>query len=253
MKMPRQVLINNQRYAQLAGCKYDDWEIGVGPIYYSRTHMVVNQFPLLKPGVLVTSFSDACVTQDMANQLPDKVHWFSNNVMCDHPRVTALPIGCVYNMEREAVLLSEMSISPQRDKLLYVNFTQAIPRDPNPRVGLYAKFRWGTVKGGSGFASVAAAEFYRDLHTHHYCLSPHGAGPDCHRHWEAMLLGCIPIVLACKANEILDDLPALRVASWDHVTRDCLERILPELTNRPYDRSKLYLGYWEALIRSKLC
>lgn len=254
-------LINNQRYAQLAGCNYDDEAIKKGKIVYSRTHTIVGQFRKLAGFgrcKLVTSFSDSCVTQEMADQLPENViRWYSNNVACDHPRVTAIPIGCVYNVERENVLLAAIDRpKPERSKLMYINFTQHIPRDPNPRANLYSMFTrpWSTVKGGNGFDSVKASEFYNDILQHKYVLSPDGAGPDCHRHWEAMLLGSIPIVLVSKANEFLDDMPCLRVNSWDHVNKDLLERMYDELVARftLENKRKLYFEYWANLIQRGL-
>lgn len=244
------MLINNQRYAQLAGCNYDDYIVKQGPIVYSRTHLVTEQFKSLRtfrPCKLITSFSDASVTQYMADKLPDNITWYSNNVGCDHPRVKAIPIGCVYNIEREKILLGCQKVRLKRDKLLYINFTRHIQRDPNPRKGLYEFFPWATRKGGAGYDSVTAVEFYTDLQSHYYCLSPHGAGPDCHRTWEAMLLGCIPIVLACKENEILEGMPALRVSDWSHVTEDTLISILPEYQARFTQANirKLYFDYWK--------
>jgi len=251
--------INNQRWAELAGVNYDSEQISPGPIAYSRTHCVVDQFPLLATFdacILLTSFSDGCVTQDMADLLPANVTtWFSNNVSCIHPRVRAIPIGYVYNIEREKVLSDHyMNVALPRENLVYMNFTKKVPRAINPRAGLYEKFqskKWVTTKGGVSHASVAASEFYTDLRSHDYCLSPDGAGPDCHRHWEAMVLGCIPIVLRSQANELLEDMPALRVNSWDHVTEETLRRMLPDMQKRftVINKNKCGMGYW----RKKIC
>lgn len=249
------MFINNQRLAQLAGVNYDSEKIRKGPIVYSRTHCVVEQFPELKPCKLITSFSDACVTQDMADKLPEGVTWYSNNVDCHHPRVIAVPIGCVYNVEREKVLEAVIQSSATREHLMYVNFTRAVPRNPNPREGLYEQFGhlpWVTTKGGVSHDSVSAEVFYTDMKQHHYVLSPHGAGPDCHRHWEALLLGCIPIVLKHRANELLSELPCLRVDNWDQVTEKYLFERLPELSSRFNSPMMytIYFDFWRDLICS---
>ena len=256
------MLINNQRYARIAGVNYDSEKLGTGPIVYGRTHMVSRQLRKLgqlarnQPIKLITSFSDACVTQEMADKLPKGIHWYANNVRCDHPRVTALPIGCKYEAIREQILISAMhQPRPVQRNLMYMCFTQQIPRTPNPRQGLYDIFNkpWITSEGGDKTNPVPFAEFYHGIQSHPYVLSPHGAGPDCHRHWEAMLLGSIPIVLVDKANELLDDMPALRVNSWDHVTEDLLIRSLPEMQDRQRHREKLFMPYWERVIRRVPC
>lgn len=50
-----------------------------------------------------------------------------------------------------------------------------------------------------------------------YVLSPPGSGPDCHRTWEAIYLGAIPIVLKSYWGFPEEDLPVLIVNDWDEV------------------------------------
>jgi hypothetical protein len=38
-----------------------------------------------------------------------------------------------------------------------------------------------------------AIELYEKIN-YAFVASPYGGGPDCHRTWEALILGCIPIV-----------------------------------------------------------
>ena len=38
-----------------------------------------------------------------------------------------------------------------------------------------------------------------------FVISPHGGGYDCHRTWEALVLGCIPIVKTSKIDILYDD------------------------------------------------
>ena len=82
--------INNQRYAELAGLDFNSEHIKPGKIVYSRTHCIQRQFRKLSQFpecVLVTSFSDASCTDDLAAGLPSNViKWFSNNVETDWSR-----------------------------------------------------------------------------------------------------------------------------------------------------------------------
>lgn len=228
--------INNQRLAKLAGVNFDSEKIQPGPIVYSRTHTVVGQFgDLAKMGecVLVTSFSDACCTSAMARRLPPNVRrWYSNNVMTQNPKVVAVPLGIRTSPDGERILADAIEKGPQaRRNLVYMNFLRLIRNGNNPRRGVWEQFTtkaWVTREGG--FEHVPMKQFYDQMASHSYVLSPPGAGPDCHRHWEAIMLGSIPIVLRSHATRILEGLPCLQVDNWGQVTPQRLEQELPELS-----------------------
>ncbi len=230
--------ITNQRLAQLAGVGFRSEQIVPSPIIYSRTHTIVPQFlslSKLPECVLITSFSDDCCTDEMVNELPPNVRmWFSNDTSANHPRVTGVPIGLRTSPEGESLMRKMMDKGrlPERN-LVYMNFWRKIARRhkmPNPRRGLYEMFQdkeWITTEGGE--AHVPIDHFYEQLVSHPYILSPPGAGPDCHRHWEAILLGSIPIVLKSAVTKILDGLPCFQVNNWDEVTEEILKEELPHL------------------------
>ena len=246
------MLLNNQRLAEIAGVNYDTEKIRRYPIVYSRTHTILRQFPMLATYpkcVLITSFSDNCVTPQLAKRLPPNViRWYSNNVNDDvkDERIIAVPIGFVFNQERERYLLA--AERKDKDQLLYLNFT----RWPAPRQGLYEMFgghSWVTARGGAAFDSVPAPEFYSDLSRHYYILSPPGAGPDCHRHWESIYMGSVPIVLRHQAS-ILEGCPHLAVDSWDQVTEDLLRQDHQFPSYNCDD--KMTIEYWRTRIEGEL-
>jgi len=248
--------INNRRLARLAGVPFKSEKIKPGPIVYSRTHTVVPQFKQLSEMgscVLVTSFSDACCTDDMAAALPANVRrWFSNNVSTTHPRVTAVPLGLRTSTDGEVSLRAAMERGRgEEHNLVYMNFWRKINNGHNPRKGIYEIFMqypWVTFEGG--FEHVSMDRFYEQIAAHPYVLSPPGAGPDCHRHWEAMLLGSIPIVLRSAVTRILDDLPCLQVDTWDEVTEDRLQSEIPLLYPRFSSPAmdKCWFAPWQKMI-----
>jgi len=250
--------ITNQKVADLAGVRFDSEQILSGPIIYSRTHEVRKQFKQLArmgPCILLTSFSDASVDWQLARKLPKNVkRWYSNNVDAQDERVRPLPIGLRFNDTIYIHFLPRYERGHRKDvNLCSMCFLRNIPRNPNPREGIYEQFgaiEWITTKGG--FEHVSIEEFYDDMQTHTYTISPPGAGLDCHRHWEAMALGCIPIVLRSTVTELLlHDMPALIIDNWDEVTRDRLEYELPELSKRfgHVSMDKLSWECWEKQIR----
>ena len=57
------------------------------------------------------------------------------------------------------------------------------------------------------------ANTWEEQSQYQFILSPHGAGIDCFRTWEALVLGCIPIVKKSHISELFQDLPVIAVES----------------------------------------
>jgi hypothetical protein len=82
--------------------------------------------------------------------------------------------------------------------------------------------------------------------------SPRGNGLDCHRTWEALYLGAIPVVTAgTLAPELVRGLPILEVPDWQAFLEyaDDELRILAA-TLAPMSRERAYMPYWCALLAS---
>ena len=77
-----------------------------------------------------------------------------------------------------------------------------------------------------------------------FVLSPPGNGIDCHRTWEALCLGAIPIVRAKQFKSLFADLPVLNVDEWSDVTPELLQNTLREFKQRNFNYEKLTLKYW---------
>jgi len=251
-----ETFITNQRLAHMAGVSFDSESIMREKIIYSRTHTIKKQFNKLSkfPNcVLITSFSDASCTDELADKLPSNViKWFSNNVETNNPRIEGIPIGMIYSHDIENDLREAIKNGRKSDtNLMYINFTKKICRRVNPRLDLYEMFQdeeWVTAIGGDYY--ISTKKFYDQVNSHPYVLSPPGAGPDCHRHWESLVLGSIPIVIQSPFTKLLNGLPVLQVDSWEEVTQERLEEELPELKklfNTP--RMKIcYFEYWKEKI-----
>jgi hypothetical protein len=73
-----------------------------------------------------------------------------------------------------------------------------------------------------------------------YVISPHGNGLDCHRTWEAIFLGCIPIVRTSALDPLFEGLPVLIVREWSHITQRLLDTFQPDYSQL----EKLELSHW---------
>jgi hypothetical protein len=87
---------------------------------------------------------------------------------------------------------------------------------------------------------------------HVFVASPRGNGLDTIRTWEALMLGCIVIVRripgggegACVLEELYRDLPVVIIDHWFSITRDFLDQILSEYSQRTFRYDKLEMSYW---------
>jgi hypothetical protein len=250
--------IDCRRLAELAG------PVPGGSIRYMRTCEVEGRLDELatgQPAVLVTSGSDATATPAMAAFLPKNIkRWFTTNCAVPAASTTgvpteAIPIGfTACSGDVLAMLAAQAALPRTRRNLLYVNHRRVHPSYRfMERARLYEAFRpfrWATLRD-----EIPQADFYAELAAHDYILSPAGAGPDCHRTWEALALGTIPIVRRSVYTAVLGDLPALQVDGWGEVTADRLEAALPILRARfgsPV-MQKLTLGYWRRRMEAALC
>lgn len=94
---------------------------------------------------------------------------------------------------------------------------------------------------------------YRGLAaTYMFIASPPGNGTDCHRTWEAMYLGAVPIVLRSTLTEYFHEigLPMLVVASYREISK-LTEVELVQLYNREKQRllaRALWMDFWVEMI-----
>ena len=109
------------------------------------------------------------------------------------------------------------------------------------------------VTAQNGFEMASSRPFHeyiRGIKQSYFSFSPPGNGIDCHRIWECLYLGCVPIVLknTTSFGDFID-LPILFIDDFAEVTKEFLEQQI--LKFHPFDPSsfnKLDLNYWKSLI-----
>ena len=102
-------------------------------------------------------------------------------------------------------------------------------------------------------ASTIRIEAWRIYSDIDFVLSPFGGGLDCHRTWEALVIGAIPIIEHSPGMApLFDDLPVVQVTSWNDVTPANLKQWRRELdpARRRLDQDPTVLtsAYWSRKI-----
>lgn len=93
-------------------------------------------------------------------------------------------------------------------------------------------------------------EFYRYISTIKFVFSPHGAGLDCYRTYEALYLGSYPIVKTSSLDVLYENLPVLIVQEWSDVNKQLLEATYERFQQTKFDFTPLYRAYWSQRFRS---
>lgn len=89
-------------------------------------------------------------------------------------------------------------------------------------------------------------EYFESLKNYKFTISPEGNGIDCHRHYEAIISGCIPIV---EENEYMrkkyEGVPVLYTEDYSEITPEYLEKKYEEMLDKEYDYSKMFITYFD--------
>jgi hypothetical protein len=95
---------------------------------------------------------------------------------------------------------------------------------------------------------IPRIETWNNMTEYAFVLSPFGNGMDCHRTWEALLCGCIPIVRGPVFSELFDGLPVLIVDKWEDVTSQLLKQTVYEFKlkhqQNAFQYERLHLSYY---------
>jgi len=228
--------------------------------------------------ILVTGDSDLTVPREATGnsdtvKLINNVYllkWFIQNTnIQNHIKICQLPIGLDYHtisttpshslrkvnegylpIEQEVILyMIIQNIKPfyERTPKIYINFTvsndrfyqrkSALKQIPTELLFINNQFTKRT-------------DNWKIMTNFTFVLSPFGIGMDCHRTWEALCLGCIPILNAPNFKKMFEDLPVVIVSDWSEVTMELLENIVHTFKTREFNYEKITLEYWNNLINN---
>ena len=91
---------------------------------------------------------------------------------------------------------------------------------------------------------VSRLETWTNQSKYAFVLSPLGHGMDCHRTWEALILGCIVIVKTSPLDSLYENLPVLIVNDWSEITENLLKETIEKFKETVFDYNRITLKYW---------
>lgn len=199
------------------------------------------------------------------------IHWFCQN--CDYPecpQISPIPLGLDFHtlhrmpnwgepktpyseQDRQLQALSNGLAWKERKDAVLLDAHLTANTNPTDRSAAY------TMLGPRPFiellpASLRRSEYWQRIGQHKYIVSPLGKGMDCHRTWEAMIMGAIPIIRKTTITSLFHNMPVLQVDSYDAINEPMLKNFetafLENKEKNIYHLERLTLEYWISFIKT---
>ena len=228
---------------------------------------VIKKLPYMKKYfILVTGLRDHVIPYEaLSNDEFDTlinnkylIHWYAQNLNINHFKMSIIPIGLDYNVSKTNTMeINLNSIEQEKILISIINtgepFLNRIHKIYNTSHLFLDRF------GERQYAKNSIPEdliihqkeriprtrMWNEYIKYAFILSPIGYGYDCHRTYEALCLGCIPIMKKIPPLEkIFENLPVLFVNDYTDINKALLEDTLYTYSNNTFDYSKLKLKYW---------
>lgn len=178
---------------------------------------------------------------------------FCQNLMVNWEKFTAIPIGLENRWHRENGVLKNYPKSLEKDHAKLPRVLWNFTIQTNSRIRRQSAdelFRCATT---DYFPVMQNLTYYETLRRYAFVASPPGNGFDCHRTWEAIYFGCIPIVLRSFFSEYFQSIgiPMFIVDSYSEL-KSLSESDLTEIYQSQesnFSNPAIWAQYWFDEIR----
>jgi hypothetical protein len=184
---------------------------------------------------------------------PRVARWFAQNCLCEHPKIVNIPIGLENRWRHNNGITGdyralEGKAVAKRARILYGFSVGTNEKERAPALESLRR-----AKGADECVWTNSRSYRRTLNGYCFVASPPGNGVDCHRTWEALYLGTVPIVKRSALYEGFPWLPALAIDDWKEIEdldEQRLRDLYRELSVPPRRLEPLWMGYWSAAIEA---
>lgn len=168
------------------------------------------------------------------------IKWYGENMNVFTIKTEGLPIGLENKMwNRTDFEIIDRFKTSYKSKLLYLNFNL----NTNPdRINTMNKLLSINFKKND---NKNWNEYMKELAEYKFAISPQGNGVDCHRTWECLYLGVIPIITKSRCMSFFEELPILFVDNYDCINEEYLLEEYKNFQNKTFNLEKLDINYWK--------
>jgi hypothetical protein len=232
--------------------------------------------------VLVTGDSDSSLPSELpviADALlasPFLLHWYTQNYDGAGPqgRMSPIPIGLDFHTRSERPEWGEAVATPPEQEAELDEIAGSLPPLAERIPAIYVDFGWSTdpalprpgarlIRSRSSIVTALRShplvvsqdmrlpqtEVWRRRGQYAFCLSPHGNGIDCHRTWEALVLGHVVLVPSSSLDPLFEEVRAFPFARWQDLTAEHLAAWLEAALLRAHPAPALTSEHWITRMR----
>ena len=101
--------------------------------------------------------------------------------------------------------------------------------------------------------SLPSSTYFSALPSYKFVISPEGNGIDCHRHYEALIAGCIPVV---EHNPLIEKkyegCPILYTKDYSEITPAYLEQVYESMLQTEYTFGRLDINNYHPNLQDQI-
>lgn len=205
--------------------------------------------------ILITHNSDINIDRDIFHSKPSCIKkWFAQNVVYKNTDLIPIPIG----MERPKICTSRgmvkgensdinilkenMCSTNHKDNVLMAFNVNTNIKERKPVLDFFINVSWVTCIRDR----ITFKDYINTLKDFKFVISPEGNGIDCHRTWEAIYMGVIPIVKRSVATESFKELPILIIENFFSLTEDALMASYGDILKKNIEKATM--SFWSKQI-----
>jgi hypothetical protein len=186
--------------------------------------------------------------------------WFSQNCIGNHPKLHRIPIGLDYHtLSTTNDHFWGSVMLPETQETMIMTISRFSSPFWKRKIHCYGTFHFNwyacskRIEAKEQISSdvityqeekMNREALWNEMTKYAFIPSPEGAGPDCHRTWEALVLGCIPIVKTSGLDPLFEGLPVWIVNDWADITQESMKETIETFQNITFDLENLHLQTW---------
>jgi hypothetical protein len=208
---------------------------------------------LERPFVLLSHNGDVGIDRRFEGVVdhPLLLRWYAQNIepTWRHPKLVSIPIGIANRQWRHGDVAGISRIPSYRDKSLWLYVNINVTTNHGYRhniVSTLSRNPAAVVEQG-----LSVDQYLQRIGQSRFVASPRGNGIDCHRTWEALYLGAVPVMARQDRVACLDGLPVLETEGWDDLSPARLQEAWDAITRSTWKFERLYLSHWRRRIEDE--
>jgi hypothetical protein len=239
----------------------DDWNAKVLPrLVRDRIRIVL----VTGNSLCLAPKSDIAMTEPMSSGVV--MHWFAQYPASDCPRrgLTPIPVGVDFHTLESRPEWGE-PVTPRQKQDAKLRLLSDVGKESwesrAPDMLIEESFLSGLPSTKAGVEEIRKSaiphcivpfqrrdDYWAEVSRHRFVFCPPGFGYDCHRTWEVLALGSVPILIRSEVSDLFQDLPVIVVDSIGDLSAVALAEFkYPD----SWPVEKLSARYWLDKVREK--